>query len=188
MTTTQATQIAGGTWTIDTVHSLIEFAARHNEIAYVKGRFRKFTGTINVDEQDLLKSQVDLTIDTTSVDSQAVQGREDVINGEEMLDTARYPEITFKSKNIQLKDLNHYVVTGDLTMRGITKEVQIPLDFNGVVTTRMGMAAGFSSNLVLKLSDFAVPYAREFEPGRRAIGDDLKVELQIEAKPQPPAS
>ena len=98
---------------------MIEFAARHNEIAYVKGRFRKFSGTITVDEQDLLKSSVDLTIDATSVDSQAVQGREDLIKGEEMLDTAKYPEITFKSKSIQQQDASHFVVTGDLNMRGI---------------------------------------------------------------------
>src|ERR1700738_3415567 len=103
MATAQAAQIAGGTWTIDTNHSLIEFAARHNEIAYVKGRFRKYSGTINVDEQDLLQSSVELTIDVTSVDSQGIAGREDLIKGEEMLDTSKYPEITFKSKNIQQK-------------------------------------------------------------------------------------
>lgn len=180
----QAAQIAGGTWTIDTVHSLIEFAALHNTIAYVKGRFRKFTGTIDVDEQDPLKSTVDLSIDATSVDSQAVQGREDLINGEDMLDTAKYPEIHFTSTSIQQKGPGEFLVNGNLTMRGITKPVQVPLTFNGIVTTRMGMAAGFSSNMTLKLSDFSVPFTREFEPGKRVVGDELKVELQIEAKPQ----
>lgn len=186
-TSAQSVQIAGGTWTIDTNHSLIEFAARHNEIAYVKSRFRKFSGTINVDEQNLLKSTIDLNIDAASVESQAVQGREDLIKGEEMLDVGKYPEITFKSKNIQQKDLGNFVVTGDLNLRGISKEVQIPLQFNGLVTTRMGPAAGFAGVLTLKLSDFAVPFTREFEPGRRVVGDELKVELQIEAKPVPPA-
>jgi polyisoprenoid-binding protein YceI len=188
VTTTQHAQIAGGTWTIDPVHSLIEFAARHNEIAYVKGRFRTYSGTINVDEKDLLKSTVELTIDAGSVDSQAIQGREDLIKGEDMLDTAKYPQITFKSKNIQQKDLNHFLVSGDLNMRGITREVQVPLDFNGVVTTRMGVIAGFSGALVVKMSDFQVPFTREFEPGRRVVGDDIKIELQIEAKPQAPAT
>jgi polyisoprenoid-binding protein YceI len=186
MTTTQAQQIGGGTWTIDPNHSLIEFAARHNEIAYVKGRFRTFSGSIDVDEQDLLKSTVNLTIDATSVDSQAVQGREDLIKGEEMLEVTKYPEITFKSKNITQQDMAHYVVTGDLTLRGVSKEVQVPVQFNGIVTTRMGMAAGFSGALRLKLSDFGVPFTREFEPGRRVVGDELKVELEIEAKPQQP--
>jgi polyisoprenoid-binding protein YceI len=179
----QAVQIGSGTWTIDNVHSLVEFAALHNTIAYVKGRFRTFSGTINVDEQDLLKSTVDVTIDATSVESQAAQGREDLINGADMLDTPTYPQITFKSKNIQHKGGNQFVVTGDLTMRGITRETQIPLTFNGIVTTRMGQAAGFSGNLTLKLSDFAVPFTREFEPGKRVVDDVLKVELQIEAKP-----
>src|SRR5688572_7101270 len=120
-TTPQGAQIAGGTWTIDKNHSLIEFAAKHFDIAYVKGRFKSFTGTITVDEQDLLKSTVELTIDATSLDSQAVQMREDLIKGEEMLEVDKYPEITFKSKRIEQKDLNNYVVNGDLTMRGVTK-------------------------------------------------------------------
>ena len=187
MTTAQLA-IGSGTWTIDTNHSLIEFAARHNEIAYVKGRFRKFSGTVAVDEQDLLKSSVDLHIDATSVESQAVQGREDLIKGEEMLDAAKYPEITFHSKAIAQKDASHFLVTGDLNMRGITKEIQVPVEFNGIVTTRMGVAAGFSGTMILKLSDFQVPFTREFEPGRRVVGDDLKVELQIEVKPQAPVS
>ena len=183
-TASQAAQIAGGTWTIDTNHSLIEFAALHNTIAYVKGRFRAFSGTIRVDEADLLKSSVDLAIDTRSVESQAVQGREDLINGEDMLDTSKFPDITFKSTNVQQKDANKFVVAGDLTLRGITHKVQVPLTFNGAVTTRMGVAAGFSGYLTLKLSDFGVPFTREFEPGRRVVGDELKVELQIEAKPR----
>jgi polyisoprenoid-binding protein YceI len=180
----QAAQIGGGTWTVDAVHSLIEFAALHNTIAYVKGRFRKFEGTINVNDQDLLKSTIELVIDATSVESQAVQGREDLINGEEMLDTTKYPQITFRSKRIEQKGTNQFNVVGDLTLRGITKEVSVPLAFNGIVTTRMGQAAGFSGEMVLKLSDFSVPFTREFEPGKRVIGDELKVELQVEAKPQ----
>src|SRR5215813_698719 len=147
----QAAQIGGGTWTIDNVHSLVEFAALHNTIAYVKGRFRTFSGVITVDEQDLLKSTVEVTIDATSVESQAVQGREDLINGADMLDTPTYPQITFKSNRIEQKGANQFVVSGDLTMRGITKAVALPLTFNGIVTTRMGMAAGFSGNLTLKL-------------------------------------
>src|SRR5579864_260713 len=99
----QAARLGAGTWTIDTNHSLIEFAALHNTIAYVKGRFRQFSGTINVNEQDLLKSTIDLSIDAKSVESQAVQGREDLINGEEMLNTSQFPEITFKSKKISQK-------------------------------------------------------------------------------------
>jgi polyisoprenoid-binding protein YceI len=169
---------------VDPVHSLIEFAALHNTIAYVKGRFRKFNGTINVNEQDLLKSTVELVIDAASVESQAVQGREDLINGEEMLDSGKYPEITFRSKRIEQKGTNQFNVVGDLTLRGTTKETTVPLSFNGLVTTRMGQAAGFSGNMTLKMSDFNVPFTREFEAGKRVVGDELKVELQIEAKPQ----
>jgi polyisoprenoid-binding protein YceI len=188
MTTTQAAQISAGVWNIDPNHSLIEFSAKHFDIAYVKGRFRGFSGKVTVDEQDLLKSSVDLTIDATSLDSQAVQMREDLIKGEEMLDAAKYPTITFKSTNITGRDANHYDVTGDLTMRGVTKSITVPIEFGGLATTRMGPRAGFSGTLTLNKSDFEVPFNREFEPGRAVVGDTIKIELQIEVAPAPPAA
>jgi polyisoprenoid-binding protein YceI len=185
MTTTsaQGAQIAGGAWNIDPNHSLIEFAAKHFDIAYVKGRFRSYSGKIDVNEQDVLKSAVELTIDATSLDSQAVAMREDLIKGEEMLESSKYPTITFKSRSISASDPTHFVVTGDLTLRGVTKQIQVPLEFNGVVSTRMGMRAGFSGALTIDKNDFGVPFNREFEPGRQVVGDQIKIELQIEAAP-----
>lgn len=184
MTTTsqQAAQISGGVWNIDQNHSLIEFAAKHFDIAYVKGRFKSFSGKINVNEQDLLQSSVELTIDATSLDSQAMQMREDLIKGEEMLEVSKFPTISFKSTGISQQGSN-FVVTGDLSMRGITKQVQIPLEFGGLVNTRMGPRAGFSGSLTLNKSDFQVPFDREFEPGRKVVADEIKIELQIEAAP-----
>jgi polyisoprenoid-binding protein YceI len=185
MTTTprQAAQIAGGVWNIDQNHSLIEFAAKHFDIAWVKGRFKSFSGKIDVNEQDLLRTTVELTIDASSLDSQAVQMREDLIKGEEMLEVAKYPTIAFKSTSISQQGPTDFVVTGALTMRGITRQVQIPLRFGGLVNTRMGPRAGFSGELTLNKSDFQVPFNREFEPGRYVVADDIKVELQIEAAP-----
>jgi polyisoprenoid-binding protein YceI len=191
MTTTnpqQAARLGAGTWNIDTNHSLIEFAARHNDIAYVKGRFRSFSGRVDVNEQDLLKSTVELTIDANSVDSQAVQMREDLIRGDEMLGTAQYPTITFRSKRIEQQGGNRFQVTGDLNMRGTTREVQIPLEFGGLVNTRMGPRAGFSGELTLNRKDFGVPFDRELEPGKPVVGDQIKIELQIELAPQQPSS
>src|SRR6476619_7563181 len=104
MTTAPQAQIGGGVWNIDPNHSLIEFSARHFDIAYAKGRFKSFSGKIEVDEQDLLQSKVELTIDASSLDSQAVQMREDLIKGEEMLEVAKYPTITFKSTHITSRD------------------------------------------------------------------------------------
>lgn len=184
----QAAQIGGGTWTIDANHSLIEFAARHFDIAYIKGRFRRFSGTVSVDEQDPLRSRVELSIDATSIDSQAVQMREDLIRGEEMLEVDKYPTITFRSTRIQQRDLTHFVVTGDLTLRGQTRQVDVPLEFGGVVSTRMGLRAGFSGTLSINKSNFGVPFNREFEPGRQVVGEEIKIELQIELAPQQPAS
>jgi polyisoprenoid-binding protein YceI len=180
---TQAAKLGAGTWVIDTAHSLIEFSARHFEIAYVKGRFNKFSGAVKVDEKDPLKSTVELTVDATSVDSQAVGKREELIRGEEMLGTDAYPTITFRSTTIAQTDLTHFLVTGDLTMRGITKQVQVPVEFGGVVETPMGIRAGFSGTLTIKRSDFGVPFNREFQPGRPIVGDEVKVELQIEVAP-----
>ena len=180
----EAAQIGGGTWTIDPNHSLIEFAARHFDVAYVKGRFRSFSGTVTVDEQDILKSGVELTIDASSVESGAVEQREDLIRGEEMLEAQKYPTITFKSTRIeQAGDPARFLVTGDLIMRGTTRQVQVPIDFGGFAQTRMGQRVGFSGELRLKRSDFGVPFNREFEPGRPVVSDEIKIELQIEVTP-----
>jgi len=185
-TTSQAAQIGGGVWNIDPNHSLIEFSARHFDIAYVKGRFKSFSGKIDVNERDLLDSKVELTIDTSSLDSQSVAGREDLIKGEEMLETSKFPTITFNSTRIAARDATHYDVTGDLTMRGVTRSITIPLEFGGMVTTRMGQRAGFSGTLTLNKSEFGVPFNREFEPGRAVVGEEIKIELQIEAAPAAP--
>jgi polyisoprenoid-binding protein YceI len=186
MTTTSPkdiAQIGGGTWTIDPNHSLIEFAARHFDIADVKGRFRAYSGTVEVDPQDLLKSRVELTIDATSVESGAVQGREDLIKGEEMLEVQKYPTITFRSTRIEPSGDGRFLITGDLTMHGTTSQVQLPMTFGGFAQTRMGSRAGFSGTLTLSRRDFGVAFAREFEPGRPVVSDEIKVELQIEVAP-----
>jgi polyisoprenoid-binding protein YceI len=176
-------QIGGGTWTIDPNHSLIEFAARHFDIAHVKGRFRSFSGQVEVDQQDLLKSRVELTIDATSVESGAVQGREDLIRGEEMLEVHKYPTITFRSTRIEQSAEGRFVITGDLAMHGVTRQVQIPIEFGGFAQTRMGPRAGFSGVLILSRRDFGIAFDREFEPGRPVVSDEIKVELQIEVAP-----
>src|SRR5262249_22666833 len=144
---------------------------------------RQFSGTIDVDEQNPLNSTVNLTIDAGSLDSGAVQGREDLIKGADMLEVEKYPTITFKSTGIKQQDVNHYTVTGDLTLRGVTKQVQIPWEFGGRAARGMGVRAGFSGNLTVNKSDFSVPFDREFEPGRAVVADEIKIELQIEAAP-----
>ena len=186
MTTTSPkdiAQIGGGTWTIDPNHSLIEFAARHFDIADVKGRFRTFSGRVEVDQQDPLASRVELTIDATSVDSGAVQGREDLIKGEEMLEVQKYPSITFRSTRIEPSGDGRFLVSGDLTMHGATRQVKIPIEFGGFAQTRMGPRAGFSGALTLSRRDFGIAFDREFEPGRLVVSDEIKVELQIEVAP-----
>ena len=119
-----------------------------------------------------------MTIDASSLDSQAVQMREDLIKGEEMLEVAKYPTITFKSTRIVGRDATHYDVTGDLTMRGITKSITIPIEFGGLVTTRMGPRAGFSRAHPQQVR-LPGPFNREFEPGRFVIADEIKCKIEV---------
>ncbi len=184
----QALGLEPGTWTIDPAHSLFEFSTRHFTVARVKGRFTRFSGTVQVDPDDLLKSTVDVTIDASSAESQGVEKREELIRGEELLQTDQYPTISFRSKRIDQVDLTHYVVTGDLTLHGTTKEVEVPLEFGGAVVTRMGPRAGFSGSLTISRREFGVPFDRDFEPGKAVVGDDVRIELEIELVPQQPAS
>lgn len=180
----QQLSLQAGTWTIDPSHSLIEFSARHFTIARVKGRFTRFSGSITVDPNDLLKSTVQLEIDATSVESQGIGPREDLIRGEELLQTDRFPTISFRSTRIAQAGPGEFLVSGDLTLHGVTRAVEIPMAFGGLVVTRMGARAGFSGAISLSRKAFAIPFDHEFQPGSPVVSDDVQIELEIEVVPQ----
>src|SRR3954469_6588328 len=115
------------TWNIDPAHTSSAFSVKHMMISNVKGQFGNTTGTVDLDDKDLTKSSVNVSIDSATIDTGNADRDKDV-KSEKFFDVAKYPTITFKSTKIAKKGKDHYTVTGDLTMHGVTKPVVLDVD------------------------------------------------------------
>ncbi len=118
---------ANSTWQIDPNHSAAQFAVRHLTISTVRGAFTKVSGTVQLDDKDIAKSSVDVTIDAASVDTR-VPDRDNDLRSDHFFDVAKYPTITFKSKKVEQVGAGKLRITGDLTIHGTTKEVALDVD------------------------------------------------------------
>jgi len=174
------TATAADTFTIDKSHSSILFAVKHMVIAKVKGEFAEYSGTILYDQADISKSSVEVTIKTASIDTKD-EKRDDHLRNPDFFDAETYPDITFKSKAIS-KTEKGFVAKGDLTMRGVTKEIEIPFEITGVITDPWGNTRmGVSAELELNRQDYGVSWSKSLDTGGLVVGDNVEIEIEIEA-------
>ncbi len=168
------------TWKIDTVHSDVSFKIRHF-VSKVHGGFLSWGGTIQADPKNLSGGSVEVTIQTASVNTRMTV-RDNDLRSERFFDAANFPTITFKSKKVDVTG-NTMKVTGDLTIRGVTKEVVLEGEFGGVV----GEAAagkqriGFTASTKVNRMDYGVKWNRAVEGGGVMLGDEVQIDLNIEA-------
>jgi polyisoprenoid-binding protein YceI len=161
------------TWQLDPNHTNAQFTVRHLGISNVQGEFTKITGTVMLDDQDITKSSVNATIDTTSIDTRVTR-RDDDLKSEHFLNVAQYPTITFQSTKVE-KSGDGLKVTGNLTIRGVTKEVT--LDVTGPtapVKAMGGMRRGAAATLKINRQDYGVAA----DPGM--VGDEVTIQIDLE--------
>lgn len=178
-----------GTYQFDKAHSFIGFKVNHMGLIEVPGFFRDFTGTVNYEADDITKSSVEFSAKATSIDT-GVAPRDKHLRTADFFDVEKYPDLTFKSTKVEKKGKN-LVVTGDLTMRGVTKQVSIPFQIAGWLPEgeRNGAKMGIQGETVINRRDFGINYGNNLPSGIPAIGDNVKVVLQIEAgKAKAPAA
>ena len=180
MSTATATATATRTtWKVDPIHSHAEFAVRHLMISTVKGRFGVVNGTVALDEGDVTKSAVDVTIDVNSIDTHEAQ-RDAQLKSPDFFDVEKFPAITFKSTRIT-GDASAFKVIGDLTIHGVTREVTLEAASEGRGKDPWGgERAGFSAHAKIKRSDFGLTWNQLLEAGGFAVGDDVKIALDVE--------
>ncbi len=172
--------MATNLWDIDVGHSAIHFWVRHMVISKVHGRFAKWSGTIALDEQDLIRSSVDVRIDATSIDTQ-VADRDAHLKSADFLDVAVHPEITFKSKRIQ-KAAGGYRVVGDLGLHGVVREVTLEAEFAGIGKDPWGnQRAGFSAKVALDRRDYGLVWNAALETGGLLVGEKVEIAIELEA-------
>jgi polyisoprenoid-binding protein YceI len=177
-------------WKIDPQHSSAQFSVRHMAISTVRGAFSKVNGTIALDDQDITKSSVDVTIDVTTVDTRE-PGRDNDLRGDHFFDVAHYPTMTFKSKKVEQAAPGKLKVTGDLTIRGTTKEVV--LDVEGptapVKDPWGNQRAAASATAKINRQDFGVKWNATMDNGGVVVGDDVNITIDVEMiKQAPPKS
>ena len=164
----------------DPVHTHIGFGVRHMMVSNVKGEFKKFSVKLQT-EKDLTKSKVDVTIDVASIDTGNAQ-RDKHLRSPDFFDAAKYPTISFKSKKITRAGKDAFKVIGDLTIKGKTKEVVLAVkNFVGPIKDPMGtMRAGLEASTKIDRRDFGVSYNAPLGTGGVVIGNEVKIDLEVE--------
>ncbi len=174
---------------LDPPHSAVGFAVKHLTVSTVRGGFGEFSGAFNVDDADFTKSSFEVRIKTASINTQN-ERRDNHLRSPDFFDVANHPEIVFKSKRIE-KSGDGYVAIGDLTIRGVTKEV--PLRFSAAGPIRMGNRSviGVEGSTTINRHDFGVSWSRALDGGGLVVADDVRIELSVElvkADAPPPAA
>ncbi len=167
-------------WKIDTAHSEINFTVRHMMISNVRGRFERFEGTVEFDEQNPTNSSVEVKIEAASINTREPQ-RDAHLRSPDFLDAEKYPYLIFKSKKIEVIDSNHGRIIGDLTIRDVTKEVTLEVEYNGTVKSPFGnISAGFSASTTLNRKDWGLQWNVPLETGGWLVGENVHVQIEIE--------
>ena len=167
-------------WKIDPAHSEINFTVRHMMISNVRGRFEAFTGTVEFDQQNPANSSVDVQIEAASINTREAQ-RDTHLRSADFFDAETYPYLTFKSKKVEVVDDSHGRITGDLTIHGVTKEVVLDTEFNGMSQSPWGFSsAGFSATTKINRKDWGLGWNMALETGGVLVSDEIKINIDIE--------
>jgi polyisoprenoid-binding protein YceI len=182
------TTAATSTWQIDPNHSAAQFAVRHLAISTVRGAFTKVNGSVQLDDRDISKSSVEVTIDADSVDTR-VPNRDKDLRSDHFFDVEKYPTITFKSTKVEQAEPGKLKVTGDLTIHGVTK--QVVLDVEGptaAVKDPWGnQRAAANATTKINRQDFGVKWNAKMDGGGLVVGDDVAITIDVEMVQKPAA-
>lgn len=168
---------------LDPAHTAAEFSARHMMITTVRGGFRNITGSLNYDPPHPNQASVEAVIDTTTLTSTGVQQRDDHLRSPDFLDIEKYPTITFKSTKVEPYDNNTRAkVTGDLTIRDVTRPVTLDVEFLGENKTPWGTAnIGFTASTKINREDWGLNWNLALEAGGWLVSKDVTLTIDAEA-------
>ena len=175
-------------WQIDPAHSAAHFSVRHLMISNVRGEFSKVSGNVVLDPSDLTKSSVEVIVDATTIDTREPQ-RDEHLRSADFLDVANHPSITFRSKQITAAGAGRFKVTGDLTIRGVTRTVTFDVDgpTPPVKDPWGNVRAGVSATAKINRKDFGLVWNALTEAGGVVVGDEVSITFEAELVQKVPA-
>ena len=168
---------------LDPSHTRVGFSIRHF-FTPVRGEFKNVQGTIALDQADLNASKVQVEIETASINTNN-EKRDNHLRSADFFDAEKNPKITFVSKSIAVKD-NKGTMTGDLTMHGVTKPVTLAVEVGGIGKMGPGTIAGFTASGKIDRKDYGLTWNKTLDQGGTMLGDDVTLEITVEAKTPPP--
>jgi polyisoprenoid-binding protein YceI len=175
----EASPAAVDLYQLDNAHSSITFTIRHMVVSKVRGLFNDFSVTVKEDTGDFLKSSVTAVIKTDSIDTMN-EKRDNHLKGSDFFDVKKYPDITFKSKAIKKKGDN-YIISGTLTMHGVSRDIEIPFEVLGKMTDPEGNTRmGIEGLAALDRKDFGLNWNRTLDKGGLVLGNEVKIEILLE--------
>jgi polyisoprenoid-binding protein YceI len=168
-------------WQIDTAHTHVGFSVKHMMVSTVRGQFKQYSGSLELDTKDFSRSKFAGEVEVASIDTGNAD-RDAHLRTNDFFDAASHPKITFKSTKIEAKSEGQYVVHGDLTIRGVTKPLALDVEFHGTSKSPYGKTlAGFSASGSLNRKDFGVSFNAALETGGVVVSEKVKLELEVEA-------
>ena len=176
-------------WQLDTAHTQVAFTAKHMMISTVRGQFKKFSGTLDLDEQTPASSRIDVTIDTASLDSGSEQ-RDGHVRSADFLDVEHYPTITFKSTKVEQLSQDDFSITGDLTIRGVSHPVVLAATRDGETKDPWGnRRVGFSLTTTINRKDWGLNWNVALEAGGVLVSEKITIAIdgQVFESAQVPA-
>ncbi|MFO7693687.1 MAG: YceI family protein [Vicinamibacterales bacterium] len=184
-----ASSVQAQTWTIDSSHSAAQFAVRHMMVTTVRGDMGKVTGAVSFDPAKPAAGSIEATVDVTAINTREA-GRDKHLKSADFFDVEKFPTITFKSRKIDAAAGGGFKVTGDLTMRGVTKEVVLDVEpLRPVIKDQRGASrTGTTATTKLNRQDFGVNWSRALDGGGVVVSDDVSVTIDIQLISAPPAT
>jgi polyisoprenoid-binding protein YceI len=181
MTAAVATGLSTGTWTIDPVHSTIEFSVRHLMVSKVRGHFENFGGAVVVADDGTTSVTAEIAVDSVYTRNEQ---RDAHVKSADFFDAEKYPTATFASTGVRANG-DDYLLDGDFTLKGVTKPISLRVEFNGVNPGMgHGEVAGFEASVVLNRKDFGLKIDLPLEAGGVVVGDEVTITVAIEALKQ----
>lgn len=175
---------AAGTWKIDDSHTTLGFSARHAMVSKVRGRFNDFEGTFTLDATSPENSTANVTIKTASVDTRN-EDRDTHLKSAEFLNVEQHPELTFTSTTVKYTGDTDFILGGDLTINGITRQVEVEIAYVGVSQDPWGgTRIGFEGHTEISRKDFGLTFNVALDTGGVLVGDKIRIDLDVEAVKQ----
>ena len=173
--------MAAQTWQIDKAHSDIHFTVRHMVITKVRGRFLKWDGTLTLDEQDLSKSHVEVAIEAASITTND-EKRDAHLRSADFLDAEKFPKLTFKSTKVEAGNGDKLFVTGNLTIRDVTKSVTIEVAKLGKAKDPWGNnKIAFNGKVTIEREEYGAKWNQALEAGGVLVGKQVEIDLELQA-------